>query len=248
MTEYNRPEALIFQGNLSVNFDIFEREFNTYMVASEKDTKPESVKVAILLNIIGKDARQKYYTWDISRVPEDKLNLEDVIKAFRDYCNPRSNEICQRIKFYNRKQKANESFDDFLTDLRKLADTCNFGSQKDAMIRDFVLQSIRSKELRNTLMDIEDLTLEQAINKCRIVDLEDNRSKEAQQFRQPKFTTNFRKSNKKQNNDNNNCTVTDQPLISSNNLNQTPSNPFPINWRTPIGDPSNQYSNNSPFN
>lgn len=49
--------------------------------------------------------------------------------------------------FYNRNQEEGESFDDFLTYLKKLEIHCEFGSESDSMIRDRIVFGVENTEV-----------------------------------------------------------------------------------------------------
>ncbi|XP_055837158.1 uncharacterized protein LOC129905650, partial [Episyrphus balteatus] len=171
-----KPNSLSMEGNLAMNFDIFLKDFNIYMEATEKNKKSPACQKANFLNYIGSEARQKYYTWDIASKPE--ASLEEVQKQFKEYCNPKKNAIYERIKFYKRIQKPGEPFDNFLKDLRVLSDGCDFNSEKDNMVRDFIILGINIKDLGDKLMNTINLSLESTINTCRVAELEVTRIKE----------------------------------------------------------------------
>ena len=58
------------------------------------------------------------------------------------------NEIYKAYLFNQRVQETGESFDSFLTVLRSLAKTCNFGSMQDRMIRDRVMVGVGDNSTR----------------------------------------------------------------------------------------------------
>ena len=58
------------------------------------------------------------------------------------HCIGQTNVIYERYCFNNRNQESGESFDAYLTALRTLAKTCNFGPQTDELIRDRIVCGI----------------------------------------------------------------------------------------------------------
>ena len=56
------------------------------------------------------------------------------------------------------------SFDNFLIDIKSKAKTCEFGSLEDSLIRDRIVCSIDSKEMRERLLRDSELTLNKAAN------------------------------------------------------------------------------------
>ncbi len=49
--------------------------------------------------------------------------------------------------------------DKYVTDLKVLADTCNFGSARDSLIRDRIVCGILNSQVREHLLRESDLTL-----------------------------------------------------------------------------------------
>ena len=68
--------------------------------------------------------------------------------------------------FNSRSQKADESFDQFLTALRKLAATCEFGTFEDEMLRNRIVTGLRDHGHRKCLLRESTLTLQKAIDIC----------------------------------------------------------------------------------
>ena len=69
--------------------------------------------------------------------------------------------------FNRRDQESNESVDAYVTALRKLAKTCNYGSLTDLLIRDEMAVSINDNSAHKKLLQTSKLTLGQCIDICR---------------------------------------------------------------------------------
>ena len=93
--------------------------------------------------------------------------MDKVLELWQNYCIGRTNVIYERYKFNNRSQEANESIDAYTTALRTLAETCEFGSLKDDLIRDRLVCGIRDNGQRKKLLHEPKLTLEKCIDSCR---------------------------------------------------------------------------------
>jgi len=70
----------------------------------------------------------------------------------------------ERHKFNTRIQKESESFQSFLADLRILANTCEYGTLKDELIRDKIVYGVSSRRVREELFKEWDLTPDRAID------------------------------------------------------------------------------------
>ena len=69
--------------------------------------------------------------------------------------------IYDRLVFNQRCQKEGERIDSFVSDLKRLALTCEFGSLKDSLIRDRIVGGVISDDLRGELLKKPDLTFQQ---------------------------------------------------------------------------------------
>ena len=69
--------------------------------------------------------------------------------------------------FNTRNQRDDENIDQYVTDLKKKAQTCEFHDLKDGLIRDRVVCGIRCDKTCSRLLKEPDLTLQKAIDICR---------------------------------------------------------------------------------
>ena len=77
-------------------------------------------------------------------------------------------EVSERYLFNSRNQEADESIDAYVTALRKLAQTCNFCEcLNDTLIRDRIVLGVKSKHLRERLLQDRKLTLSKRVDVCR---------------------------------------------------------------------------------
>ncbi|KAL3177520.1 hypothetical protein MRX96_039087 [Rhipicephalus microplus] len=98
----------------------------------------------------------------------EKLNYDAVTRAFAKHFRPRTNMIYERAKFNSRKQKAHESVDAFVTELYRLAETCEYGDLKEELIRDRLVVGLADTQLSEKLQLNAELTLEAAVTAARI--------------------------------------------------------------------------------
>ena len=112
---------------------------------------------------------------------EEKTNVDKVIELLEAYFIGETNEIYEAYVFNQKVQEVGESFDSFLTTLRSLAKTCNFGSMLDRMIRDRVVVGIRDNATRKKLLAENKLTLNKCIDICRASETTSKQLKEMTQ-------------------------------------------------------------------
>ena len=84
--------------------------------------------------------------------------------------------ILERHKFNVRAQEATEPVQNFITALKILAETCEYGNLKDSLIRDRIVCGVTSGNLRKQLLKERELTLQKAIQMCQIHELAERNS------------------------------------------------------------------------
>nr|XP_042912168.1 uncharacterized protein LOC122272488 [Parasteatoda tepidariorum] len=86
------------------------------------------------------------------------------IEDDKEHFCPKSSEIFRRFKFHKRFQSKLESVNAYVTELRKLAEDCNFGETLSERLRDQLVCGIRDEEVQRRLLAESKLTLENAIS------------------------------------------------------------------------------------
>ena len=122
----------------------------------------EDIRVASFLTVIG----QKTYRLlrDItSPVKPAEQPLDTLIKVLTDYLNPKPLIIAERFKFHHRDQREDESIVQYLTALRRLAETCDFQANREESLRDRLVCGMRSEATQKRLLQECDLTLKKAL-------------------------------------------------------------------------------------
>jgi len=87
--------------------------------------------------------------------------------ALDGYFAPKRNFVAERYKFRSRGQRADEPIDTYLTSLRELAKSCDFGTLEEEMIRDQIVEKCASKTLRQMLLQQETLDLARTVKFAR---------------------------------------------------------------------------------
>ena len=124
--------------------------------------KEESVKVSYLKLWVGDKGLDVFEGFTFAQ-PEDAAKLKVVLKKFEEYCAPRKNHIMAALKFNERRQGDNESFDSFVTDLKILVKDCGY-QEEERMVRDAIVFRCKHPKVREKCLDQADaLTCEKAI-------------------------------------------------------------------------------------
>jgi hypothetical protein len=91
------------------------------------------------------------------------MKLKIVIQMFQDYCSPRKNITYMRHKFFTCKQRDGQSFDVFVTELKKRSAECEFETLRKGLIRDIIICGINNNRLRERLLREPEITLQKTI-------------------------------------------------------------------------------------
>lgn len=89
----------------------------------------------------------------------DTKTYDDIVTLLKSHYSPAPLEILENYKFICRKQLDHEALCDYITDLEKLAQTCNFGAQLDTAIRNQFVFGLRNRTIQSRLLEVRDLTL-----------------------------------------------------------------------------------------
>ena len=109
----------------------------------------------------GEQGLEFYQTFDLYTDTE-KLRLQHVLAKFENYCNPRTNTTIIRHKFFTYKQSEGQSFNNFVTELRKLSNECSSGDLKDSLIKDMIIYGVVDNSLRKRMLREPDINLKKA--------------------------------------------------------------------------------------
>ena len=96
-------------------------------------------KKATLLHLIGPEAREIFET--LSPVNE---SYESALNALNQHLSVQKNIPFERSVFHQCKQRHGESLEQYVTCLRQLAATCDYGPAVDEQIRDQVIAACNS--------------------------------------------------------------------------------------------------------
>ena len=144
MEGFSPPDTLSFESdNLSANWKRWKKDLNFYLAATEKDLKGDKVKSSILLHCIGQKGREIYNTF-IFEPKEHSMIFTKIIEKFDEYCIPRKKITFLSHNFFTHRQVEGQSFDEFVTSLRKVSANCEFGALNSSLIRDIIVDGVTS--------------------------------------------------------------------------------------------------------
>lgn len=94
--------------------------------------------------------------------PGDRT-FEELVTLLKEHFNPRPSEIVQRFRFNSRVRQPNEAVSEFVAQLRKLAQDCNYGTTLTEMLRDRLVCGINDETMQRRLLAESNLTFEKAL-------------------------------------------------------------------------------------
>ena len=172
------PEPLdLSGGNISENWKKFKQKFTNYEIATGINKKETATRVATLLTVIGNDAIDVFntITWDAEG---DDTKIEKVLQKFEEHCEPKKNVSYERYKFFSRAQESGETIDQYVTILRKLSETCEFGTLRNSLIKDRIVLGVSNCKTRERLLRVQELTLEKALGVVRSAEMTEKQLQE----------------------------------------------------------------------
>lgn len=166
MTTLPVPEKLnIKTGNIRKNWQLFRQTWKNYETATKLSSNTNEQRIATLLTVIGQNALEVYNTFQFNEAEE--TTIDNVLDKFENYCVPQSNLTFERYKLFSRKQNSAESIDEYVTCLKGLASSCEFGEISNSLVKDAMVLGVHDEKLRETLLRELKLSLEKAISIAR---------------------------------------------------------------------------------
>ena len=158
---------LDLQIDRGTEFTAWRTQWNSYSSLSGLVNEDATKQVKALTLCLSRETLAIVHNLGLS---EEQMKRPDaVIQAMQEYIDGHVNETVERRNFRSRRQLPGESFDDFLIALRELVKTCKFCSEQCAQknLRDQVVEGLRDIETVEDLLKENNLTLDNAIAKCR---------------------------------------------------------------------------------
>ena len=165
MAQFRLDPPAAFNFRAPEDWPRWKSRFEQYRQASGLTGTAELQQVSTLLYCLGEEAESVLASTDISE--EDRKKYNKVIEKFDAFFKVRQNVIYERARFNRRSQKGGETAEQYILELYRLAENCNYGDLKDEMIRDHLVVGIRDETLSQQLQLDADLTLEKAKTKIR---------------------------------------------------------------------------------
>ena len=158
------PQAMKCHGDVVGNWEFFKQQWSDYEIATGLDKREESVRLATLRSAMGRECLQRYLNLSLSE--DDKKKVDKCLEALENYFKPARNVVYERYVFNTCVQESEESVQSYVTRLRKLATSCEYGELTDEFIRDRLVIGLKNQGDKVRLLREKKLDLQKAIQMC----------------------------------------------------------------------------------
>ena len=164
------------------DFECYQDRLEQYLFVS--GIKEEEDRVATLISVVGAKCYRQLKDLTAPTKPSE-MKFEDICTRLSNYYNPKKTTLATRYNFYRRNQKDNESITDYVSNLKKLAQDCNFGTFRDTAIRDIFVCGLKSKATQRRLFAKEEseITLEKVEKIALSMEMADRETEELREER-----------------------------------------------------------------
>ncbi|CAB4009629.1 Hypothetical predicted protein, partial [Paramuricea clavata] len=107
-----------------------------------------------------------YDTFVWTAVGDDK-KIAKVLEKFDEHYEPRKNVTYERYIFFTRAQETCETIDQYVTTLKRLSDTCEFGTLRNTLTKNRIVLGVKNQKIRERLLREPDLTLDKSLDLVR---------------------------------------------------------------------------------
>ena len=147
---------------LSNSKDDYIERFDQFCIANDiTDTDTIEKKKALLLSVIGSHAYSVLKALLAPSKPSSK-KYNEICELMKQHVSPKPIVIAERYRFYHRKQKSGESVTQFLTELRKLSETCSFQDFLEEVLRDMFVIGLNDRTAQKKLLGESNLSIKSA--------------------------------------------------------------------------------------
>ena len=169
-----------FKGDLAVGWKDFHTQFNIFMLAAGLDDESDGRKNALLLSCMGKQSLVIFKSFDVE---VSTIQHKDLIKKFQSHFSPKVNVTVERLTLFNRRQKINESLEDFLTALKNLSKHCQLDTLRESIVKDLFIGGMNSsnEKIKIELLQSSEQDLTKIFNLAQTLQLSKENSEKLSQ-------------------------------------------------------------------
>lgn len=147
-------------------FDESTEQWSTYVERFEHfvaaNELSEERKLSVFFSVMGPAT----YGLLRSLITPDKPVTEtydETVAVLQTHFSPKPIEIAERFRFHKRNQGEGETITQYITDLKKLSEHCDFGAYLQDALRDRLVCGLNSESIQKRLLTEKDLTYHKAV-------------------------------------------------------------------------------------
>ena len=208
-----------------------------FFIANEIES--EQKQKAILLSSVGPRTYKLICNLTQPDKPSTK-NFHTIVELVREHHSPRPSIIVQRFKFNTYMRQPQQSIRNYVAELKKLSEFCNFGNNLDEMLRDRLVCGVNDKNIQTKLLAEKNLTFSTALEIAQALELADENFNDLVQDSSDSSVYFMKRPNNVQSNPRNG------PLKRPNNVQSNPRNDPPSVQANSHKHPQSYNSSNRP--
>ena len=160
--------------SLSQRWERWQKSFSYFITASGIGN--DARKKALLLHTLGTETQELFET-----LPDAGESYDEALAALTASFIPQKNVTFERSVFNNANQQSQETIEQYVSRLRKLAQNCEYGNSLNDHLRDRVVSGCKGNKYREKLLAEKNLTLEKVIEIGQSMEAAKSQSKKIEQ-------------------------------------------------------------------
>ena len=145
------PQPMVVKDDVSTNWKLFRQSWQYYVTTTELNKKSKEVQAGALCSVMGMECVKVMNSLTTLTV-DDKKDPEKILSALGDHFMPQKHLLFERVKFGFANQAEHETIDQYVVRLRQLAESCEFESLCESLIRDRLVIGTRDSSTRDRLL------------------------------------------------------------------------------------------------
>ena len=137
------PSPVYVKGDVPENWKDFKNSWEYYVIATDLRSKLDNdegkeIVAATLCTVMGAICKRILNSLP-SLSAEDKKDPSKIVQELKKHFFPQRNVLYERFVFNSAVQKPGETINEYVVRLRQMAESCEFGTLKDSLIRDRIV-------------------------------------------------------------------------------------------------------------
>ena len=158
------PSAMNCRGDVAGNWEFFRQQWSDYEIATGLIRREETIHLATLRSAMGRECLQIFLNLNLSE--DDKKKIDRCLEASDNYFKPTRNVVYERYVSNTCVQDNEESVQSYVTRLRTLVASCEYGEVTDDLIRDRLVIVLKNNGDKVRLLKGKGVDLKKAIQMC----------------------------------------------------------------------------------